>query len=225
MPTVFITGASRGLGLEFARQYAQAGWRVIATCRNLGGSEGLPGLPGVETHALDVTDFEAMKALAVKFETCPIDLFLCNAGIFGGDQEFGEVEPQDFARTLNTNLIAPTMLAQAFWPQVAASKGRVMAFLSSRMGSMEDNKSGGYYIYRASKAGLNAIVKSLSVDLEAKGILAVALHPGWVKTDMGGEAALLQPSESIAGLRQVLAGLSQKHSGKFLNYDGLEIPW
>lgn len=225
MPTVFITGASRGLGLEFARQYAQAGWRVIATCRNLFGSEGLPGLPGVETHSLDVTDFGKIKELPDKLENCPIDLFLCNAGIFGGDQEFGEVEPQDFAQTLNTNLIAPIMLAQTFWPQVAASKGRIMAFLSSRMGSMEDNKSGGYYIYRASKAGLNAIVKSLSVDLEAKGITAVALHPGWVKTDMGGEAALLQPAESIAGLRQVLAGLSQKHSGKFLNYDGLEIPW
>lgn len=225
MPTVFITGASRGLGLEFARQYAHAGWRVIATCRNLGCSEKLSGLPGIETHVLDVTDFGWIKVLAGKLENRPIDLFLCNAGIFGGDQEFGEVEPQDFAQTLNTNLIAPMMLAQAFWPHVAASKGRVMAFLSSRMGSMEDNKSGGYYIYRASKAGLNAIVKSLSVDLEAKGIAAVALHPGWVKTDMGGEAALLQPADSIAGLRQVLAGLTKKQSGKFLNYDGLEIPW
>lgn len=225
MPTVFITGASRGLGLEFARQYAHAGWRVIATCRNPGCSEKLSGLPGIETHVLDVTDFGWIKVLAGKLEERPIDLLLCNAGIFGGDQEFGRVESEDFAETLNTNVIAPMMLAQSFWPHVAAGRGRVMAFLSSRMGSMADNNSGGYYIYRASKAALNAVVKSLSVDLEAKGIAAVALHPGWVQTDMGGKTAPMTPQDSVAGLKRVLDGLTQKHSGKFLNHDGEEIPW
>lgn len=225
MPTVLITGASRGLGLEFARQYAHAGWRVIATCRDPGCSGKLTGLPGVETHALDSADFGWIKVLAKKLEGRAIDLLLCNAAQFGGDQEFGQVEPEDFLETLNVNVVGPMMMAQSFLPHVMASKGRVMAFMSSRMGSMADNASGGYYIYRASKAGLNAVVKSLSVDLEAKGVVALALHPGWVKTDMGGPAAPLSPEQSIAGLRKVLESVTSMHSGKFLSYDGEEIPW
>jgi NAD(P)-dependent dehydrogenase (short-subunit alcohol dehydrogenase family) len=225
LPTVFITGASKGLGLEFARQYAHAGWRVIATCRNPGCADKLAGLPGIETHVLDVTDYGWMKTLAAKLSDVPIDLLLCNAGIFGADQEFGLVEPKDFAETLNVDVVAPMMLAQCFASHVEASKGRVMAFLSSRMGSMQDNTSGGFYVYRAAKAGLNAVVKSLSVDLEPKGIVALALHPGWVKTDMGGPSAPLSPKDSIASLRQVLAGVTEAHSGKFLSYNGEEIPW
>ncbi|MBF0269378.1 MAG: SDR family oxidoreductase [Alphaproteobacteria bacterium] len=225
MPTVFITGSNRGLGLEFARQYAHAGWRVIATCRDPGCSAKLSGLPGVEIHALDVTDYGWIKVLADKLKDKPIDLMLCNAAQFGGDQEFGAVDVDDFAETLNVNVIAPMMLAQAFRPHVAASQGRVMAFLSSRMGSIADNASGGFYIYRASKAALNALVKSLSVDLESSGIVSLALHPGWVKTDMGGEAAPLSPGESISGLRKVLGQVTSQHSGKFLSYNGEEIPW
>lgn len=225
MPTVFITGASRGLGHEFARQYAQAGWRVIAACRDSDCAERLAGLPAIELHALDVADFGMIKALAKKLEGRPIDLLLCNAGQFGGAQEFGQAEPEDFLETLSVNLVAPLMLAHAFVGPVEAGKGRLMAFMSSRMGSMADNSSGGYYIYRASKAGLNAVVKSLSVDLEARGVKAVALHPGWVRTDMGGPAAPLTPEESVACLRKVIDNVTSKHSGKFLNYDGKEIPW
>jgi NAD(P)-dependent dehydrogenase (short-subunit alcohol dehydrogenase family) len=225
LPTVFITGASRGLGLEFARQYAHAGWRVIATCRDPGCAGKMAGLPGVEAHTLDVTDFGWMSHLAAKLRGTPIDLLLCNAGVMGGAQEFGQVETNDFSATLNVNVIAPLMLAQLFVSHVEESKGRTMAFLSSRMGSIADNGSGGYYIYRAAKAGLNAVVKSLSVDLEPRAIKAVALHPGWVKTDMGGSAAPLSPEDSVKGLRRVLDGLKRPQSGKFLSYDGEEIPW
>lgn len=222
--TVFITGAGKGLGLEFARQYAQAGWRVIASCRAPAKSADLAAL-GVETHALDVADFDAVAALAKKLRGTPIDLLLGNAAQFGDSQEFGQVDMEDWAHVLRVDLMAPLALAQAFVEHVGVSRGRVMAFLSSRMGSIADNGSGGFYIYRTAKAALNMLVKNLAVDLEPRGIVTVALHPGWVRTDMGGPSAPLEPPVSVAGLRQVLGRITDRDSGKFLGHDGIEIPW
>ncbi|MCC7168376.1 MAG: SDR family oxidoreductase [Rhodospirillales bacterium] len=222
--TVFITGAGKGLGLEFARQYAQAGWRVIATCRAPAKSAELKAL-GVETHPLDVADFDAVSALAKKLRGTPIDLLLGNAAQFGEAQDFGQVDMEDWATVLRVDVMAPLALAQSFVDHVAQSPGRVMAFLSSRMGSIADNGSGGFYIYRTAKAALNMLVKNLAVDLEPRGIVAVALHPGWVRTDMGGPNAPLEPPVSVAGLRTVLSRITDRDTGKFYGHDGVEIPW
>ncbi|MBI4968548.1 MAG: SDR family oxidoreductase [Rhodospirillales bacterium] len=222
--TVFITGAGKGLGLEFARQYAQAGWRVIATCRAPDKSSELQAL-GVETHPLDVADFDAVSALAKTLRGTPIDLLLSNAAQFGEAQDFGQVDMEDWATVLRVDVMAPLALAQSFVDHVAQSPGRVMAFLSSRMGSIADNGSGGFYIYRTAKTALNMLVKNLAVDLEPRGIVAVALHPGWVKTDMGGPNAPLEPPVSVAGLRTVLSRITDRDTGKFYGYDGVEIPW
>jgi NAD(P)-dependent dehydrogenase (short-subunit alcohol dehydrogenase family) len=224
MPTVLITGAGRGLGLEFARQYVEAGWRVIATCRDPFRSDGLKTVKA-EVHALDVTDTRGVKKLAKELENVPIDLLLNNAAIFGKTQDFGAVDPADWLEVLKTDVVAPMMMAQAFVKHVAKSRGSVMAFMSSRMGSISDNGSGGFYVYRTAKAALNMIVKGLAVDLEPEGIVAVALHPGWVKTEMGGPEAPLEAQASVKGLRKVLGGLTEKHNGKFIGYDGIEIPW
>jgi NAD(P)-dependent dehydrogenase (short-subunit alcohol dehydrogenase family) len=224
MPTVLITGAGRGLGLEFASQYAKAGWRVIATCRDPFRSEGLKTVKA-EVHVLDVTDYRGVLKLAKELESVPIDLLLNNAAIFGDSQEFGSIDPADWLQVLNTDVVAPMMMAQAFLANVAKSRGSVMAFMSSRMGSISENGSGGFYVYRTAKAALNMIVKGLSVDLEPQGIVTVALHPGWVKTEMGGPEAPLDVTTSVTGLRKVLGSLTDKHNGKFLGYDGLEIPW
>lgn len=227
MPTVLITGANRGIGLEFARQYAATGWRVIATCRQPSLATELKALPGeVEIFALDVGDFPVLGDLAKSLKRESVDLLLANAGVYGPrPSPFGAVDDGAWEAVLRLNTIAPLKLAEAFCDLVARSELRSMAFLSSKMGSIADNTSGGSYIYRSSKAALNVVVKSLAVDLAPRGISVAALHPGWVRTDMGGPSALIDAEVSVAGMRRVLADLTPETSGRFLNYDGCEIPW
>ncbi|MFQ5985601.1 MAG: SDR family oxidoreductase [Alphaproteobacteria bacterium] len=231
IPNVLITGANRGLGLEFARQYAGSGWRVWAACRAPDKADRLEALAGrsrgrVTLHRLDVGDRVHIETLAGALGDEAVDVLLNNAGVSGNDgRGFGEVNDDSWVATLRVNTIAPMKIAEAFVEPVARSDRRVIACLSSRMGSIADNTSGGNYIYRSSKAALNAVVRSLAHDLRARGVIAVALHPGWVATDMGGPNAPLKPSESIAGLRAVIDRLDPADSGKFLNYDGTQIPW
>lgn len=231
MNTLLITGANRGLGLEFVRQYLAESWRVHACCRNLLFAEELQQLAKdysdhLVLHELDMNDLSAIESLADELRDQPVDLLLSNAGVYGGNnQALENIRYSDWHETLLINALAPLKLANCFAEHVAASQLKKMVFMSSKMGSMLDNGSGGVYIYRASKAALNAIVKSLSYDLRPAGISVVCLHPGWVRTDMGGPHGLIDPPESIAAMRQVISDLGLATSGRFMDYLGHEIPW
>ncbi len=229
MPSILITGANRGLGLEFARQYGAEGWRVYASCRDPGAADALNGLAGehdgLTAHRLDVTDDGQIAALAGALGDEPIDVLLNNAGISGGARSgFGEIDYARWPETLRVNTLGPARMAEAFVAPLTRGGRKLMVCISSRMGSIAQN-SGGYYAYRSSKAALNAVVASLAVDLAPRGITVVAFHPGWVATDMGGAGAPLSPAESVRGMRAVIERLAPADTGRFLNYDGAEIPW
>jgi len=227
MPTVLITGANRGLGLEFVRQYAANGWRVIATCRNPLGLGDLAQAQGnIEIHGLDVTDTRQVDKLAAELDGQCIDVLINNAGIYGPRTN----SPTDFdtaqwAQVFAVNVMAPLKVAGAFIPHLSHSHNAKIITVSSKMGSMHDNTSGGSYIYRSSKAALNAVMKSLSIDVLENKISVAVLHPGWVQTDMGGPSALIDAKTSVAGMHKVINGLTIDKTGHFYNYDGAPIAW
>ncbi|HQU15824.1 MAG: short-chain dehydrogenase [Chromatiales bacterium 21-64-14] len=234
MPTVFITGANRGLGLEFARQFAVDGWRVLATCRAPERAADLARLAArqseITVHGLDVADHRAIDALAHRLSDVSVDLLLSNAGISGdsgdsGDRGLGHLDYGEWTRTFQINTMAAARLAESFGDHLARSERRLMVALTSLMGSMGDNSSGGSYLYRSSKAALNAVMKSLSIDLRPRGIGVLILHPGWVRTDMGGPDGLITPQQSVAGMRAIIDRYTPADSGRFLNYDGSALPW
>jgi NAD(P)-dependent dehydrogenase (short-subunit alcohol dehydrogenase family) len=232
MPTVLITGANRGLGLEFVKQYSADDWRVFACCRDPEKAGELKELAGasdgaITLHTLDVSQAGSISSLAAALRGEALDILLNNAGIYGDESrdDFGKIDYEMWARTFRVNVMGAMMVTEAFLENVVSSKKKVIAFMSSLMGSIADNGSGGCYMYRSSKAALNAMVKSLSIDLKSRGLRTVILHPGWVETDMGGANAPLQPPESIAGMRKVLDKLQESDSGKFLSYAGAELPW
>lgn len=221
MPTVLITGASRGIGREFAKQFAADGWRVIAACRDPGDYNGEG-----EAHALDVTDGDSVAALGQAMAGEAIDLLINNAGIYGPrNLSFDELDYDAWSQVLRTNLMGPMRVAAALAGPVLASQQKKMVFISSKVGSIADNSSGGSYIYRSSKTALNMAVKSLSLDLSGKGLITLLLHPGWVQTDMGGASALIDAVTSVAGMRAVIDRAGAADSGRFFNYDGNELPW
>jgi NAD(P)-dependent dehydrogenase (short-subunit alcohol dehydrogenase family) len=216
-----ITGASRGIGREFARQYEAGGWRVIATCRDPSKYD----LEG-EVYRLDVTDPDSVAALHRELKGEAIDLLINNAGIYGPrGLEFGSLDYDSWEEVLRTNVLGPMRVAEAIAGQVAASEKKKMVFISSKVGSIADNSSGGSYIYRSSKTALNMAVKSLSLDLSGKGVICLMLHPGWVQTDMGGASAPIDAATSVAGMRAVIDRAGAADSGRFFNYDGNELPW
>ncbi len=230
MPIVLITGASRGIGLEFARSFAADGWWVLAACRHPDRAHDLKALAegsngAVRVHRLDVTDGLRVAALARELAGEPIDILLNNAGIMGPRTGFGETDYDEWLPVFAVNTLAPMRMAERFVEHVAGSERKLIVNISSRMGSTEENTSGGNYIYRSSKAALNMVAKGLSLDLAPRGITVVVFHPGWVQTDMGGENALISPAESVAGMRAVIDGLTPKDSGTFHAYDGSDIPW
>lgn len=227
MPTVMITGSNRGLGLEFVRQYAADGWKVIATCRAPGRAEALRAVSGqLEVVALDVGDFAAVDALAARLRGQAIDVLIANAGIAGPEgMRPGRIDYSGWEEVLRINTLAPVKVALAFIDHVAASSRRLIAAVGSKMGSIADNSSGGSYAYRSSKAALNAAMKSLAVDLKSRGIRVAILHPGWVRTDMGGPGGLIDVTESVTGMRGVLEFVTIENSGRFFNYDGSIVPW
>jgi NAD(P)-dependent dehydrogenase (short-subunit alcohol dehydrogenase family) len=233
MNTIFITGTNRGLGLEFVKQYLEAGWRVIACCRDPENSPALKKLHSQTTnhqlvlHKLDVTNTQQSDALKTDFaELESIDVVLNNAGVYGPKNvPFGEINSQGWLDTFTVNTIAPLLITQALLEHVEKSKLKLVVNISSIMGSVESNTEGGHYIYRSSKAGLNALTKSMAVDLKEKGITVVSFHPGWVKTDMGGSRAPIEPEESVRGMKKIIDNLSLQQSGSFLSYDGTHLPW
>ena len=226
MPTVLITGANRGIGLEFARQYAEAGYRVHAACRAPGSADTLASLgERVTLHALDVTDHAGIEALAAGLENEAIDIVINNAGIYGEAQEFGKIDYAAWQEVMRVNTLAPLKMAECFLPHLEAGKMKMIASITSRMGSIADNNTGGVYIYRSSKAALNAAARSLALDLAPRGITVIVFHPGWVKTDMGGPSALIDAETSVGGMRAVIEGAGPKATGRFFAYDGAEVPW
>ena len=229
-PTILITGANRGIGLKLSEQFAEDGWQVLACCRNPADAGELQALGerglAIEVHALDVTNYEQMAALADQLSNRPIDILLSNAGIYGSKGTgFGEIGAQEWRQVLEVNTIAPLMLVQAFVEQVAASQQKLVAVISSKVGSIADNTSGGSYIYRSSKTAVNQVVKCLSIDLADRDISVISLHPGWVQTEMGGPNAEISTDESVSGLKGILQSAGLAQSGHFIEYDGSSIPW
>lgn len=222
MPTILITGANRGLGLEFARQYAAAGWRVLATVRDpLSGRAASDA--GAEVYVADIADPASLRRLRQSLAGIGLDIVLNNAGVYGDNQDFGAVDADAFLRVMRVNALAPLQVAELFADLVPA--GGIIACLSSKMGSVAENTSGGFYAYRASKAALNMVIKSLSLDLKGRGVTVLALSPGWVRTDMGGPNAPLEPPQAVAGMKAVLDRATPDHSGRFWHYDGTEVAW
>lgn len=171
-------------------------------------------------------ELSTIQALAYELRQDVIDILINNVGVCGSDRnQFGRVDVLDWIKTFQVNSIAPLKMSESFVENISLGKNKVIACLSSKMGSMDDNTSGGSYIYRSTKAALNAIVKSMSVDLYDKGIKCVALHPGWVKTDMGGPNAEISTRESVAKIFNMLLSLKMEDSGRFIDIDGTDIPW
>lgn len=226
-----ITGCSRGLGLEFARQYTQAGWRVYATSRSPERALDLARLAAenpdtVSLHPLDVAEPRQIEGMRQMLAGEPLDLLINNAGVLGPkNQGFGHTDVDAWVYTLRVNAIAPLKLIEALADNLAAGGRRLAATVSTRMACIAANDSGGYYIYRSSKAAVNAVIKSAAVDLARRGISVVALHPGWVRTVMGGPRAELEPAESVSRLRAILDRLGPQDSGVFFDVDGSRIPW
>lgn len=223
MTTIVVTGCDTGLGVEFVRQYAAEGHRVLATCLDPATAHDTRAVQGnVEVLKLDVTDHGDIAALGRHLAGAPVDIFVNNAGIGRPHPPFGQTDYDNWRRILETNLIGPMKLAETLVDNIAASELKMMAFVSSRMGSIALNNSGGSYAYRSSKAGLNMMVKGLAVDLAPRQISVIALHPGWAATEPGGRVPV---AESVSGMRGVIHRAGRHHTGIFQTYHDQPLPW
>jgi NAD(P)-dependent dehydrogenase (short-subunit alcohol dehydrogenase family) len=231
MATILITGANRGLGLEFTRQYLSEGYAVIAAARNTGAAHRLRQLERDSKGSLslveaDVADSASVRRAASNIQTPAIDILINCAGVMGGDgQAIGSIDYHEWMRVLDVNVLGPMRMCEAFLDRVARSDRRLIVTITSGMGSLADNTSGGDIAYRTSKAAVNMAMRTAAIDLKPRGIVCVVINPGWVKTDMGGPNAKLTPEQSVAGMRRVIAELGPNDSGRFYNYDGREYPW
>lgn len=231
MPSILITGSNRGLGLEWSRQYAQAGWRVFATCRFPAQAGELRRLAkrrgSMSIHRLDVTDADQIDALAEELRDEPIDILLNNAGVYP-DKHVLSGSPPDYeawSRTFRVNTLAALRMTRAFVNHLARSGKRLDVAISSQMGSIAEIDGPGSYFYRSSKAALNAVMKGISFELRPLNIGVLLLHPGWVRTRMGGPDAPLSAEESVRGMRTLVDGFTLPDSGRFFRFNGTEIPW
>ncbi len=222
--TVLVTGANRGLGLEFARQYAGAGWTVIATARSPESAPELNAL-GVRVMQLDVTDQASIDGLTRDLKGASIDLLINNAGIFPRSGSLAETDFADVARTYEVNTIGPMRVTRALLPNLRSGEMKTVVSITSGLGSIADNTGGRFYGYRESKAALNMFTRSMAAELRDDGFTCVVISPGWVQTDMGGPEANLKPEESITGMRAVIAKLTPADTGTYWNYNGETMPW
>jgi NAD(P)-dependent dehydrogenase (short-subunit alcohol dehydrogenase family) len=231
MPSTLITGANRGIGLEFARQYLADNWHVYASCRDPSAASELhrmaDGSGGkLQVLSIDVGDLASVKSAAIELQGNPIDLLLNNAGIGGPrGQTIGNIDYETWRHVLDVNTLGPMRVAEAFVDNVARSERKLLVTLTSGMGSIGDNASGGAFAYRSSKAAVNMVMRSLAIDLAPRDITCVVINPGWVKTDMGGSHARLTAAESVAAMKRLIDKLGPAQSGKFFNYDGREYAW
>ena len=226
MPTALITGAGRGLGLEFVRQFADDGWTVLAGVREPERADDLRRIDGdVSPVPLDVADPALVAILGERLSGVPIDLLINNAGIYGPrEMVLGEFDYDAWREVFEVNTLAPMRVAEAFIEHIRAGDGRKIVTVSSKLGSIGEGR-GGSYIYRSSKAAVNASMKNLAIDLKSEGFTIIVVHPGWVRTDMGGPGADIDAVESVTGLKRVIDGLTPSDTGRFFKYDGSEIPW
>lgn len=231
MTTILITGANRGLGLEFCKQYAQENWNVIACCREPEKATDLTKLANefsnISVLRLNVSDLNQIDQLAKQLDGIAIDVLLNNAGIYGDESGhgFGNLDYEQWQKNMTVNVFAPVKLTEAFLPNLQRGEQKKVVAMSSLMGSIEDNGSGGSILYRSSKSALNSAMKSIAIDNKQKKIAILILHPGWVKTDMGGSNAPMEIPESVSKMRATIANFTLEQSGEFLRYDGKQLPW
>ena len=228
--SILITGTNRGIGLEFVKHYLKKNEKVIATCRNKNSAKELLELKNTTNNLslveLDVSNPNSINELTSKIIDQPIDIFINNAGVFGPrNTEFGNFNAKEWLDVFNINTIAPLLITQKILKNLRLGKNKKLVFISSKVGSIEENTGGGMYIYRSSKTALNQVIKSLSIDFKDENFIATALHPGWVQTDMGGPNALIDTKTSVKGMAEVIDSLVLKNSGRFYNYDGSSISW
>lgn len=240
MPTLLITGANRGLGLELVKQFDARSWRIHACCRGPEKAEVLQAIAAgsdgrIRLHALDVTDFAAIDGLGKTLQGEPIDVLFNNAGIMEvqqrpldqqeTSQSFGSIDYDEWRQILRVNVLAPMRMAEVFVDNVAASQRKTIITMSSILGSIAAADSCRWVGYRASKTAVNMMMRGLASDLKERGITSVCMHPGWVRTDMGSAIADVAPEESAHGMAKVVDGLTADQSGRYLTYDGGELPW
>jgi NAD(P)-dependent dehydrogenase (short-subunit alcohol dehydrogenase family) len=231
MSRLLITGANRGIGLELCSQYLAKGWDVHACCRKPKSAKALTKLADknkdkLTVHELDVTNDKQLEALKTALHNKPVDILLNNAGVHAlGASQFGNTEDKAWEEAVAVNLIAPMKMMEHFVENVSISDKKIIASMSSKMGSIKDNTSGGSYAYRATKAALNAVMVSAAQDLHHLDITALILHPGWVRTDMGGPHGEISVEECGTMLCEILDNCTMKDSGKFFDIDGTIIPW
>jgi NAD(P)-dependent dehydrogenase (short-subunit alcohol dehydrogenase family) len=224
MRTVLITGANRGIGLELSRQYAAAGWQVIGTARRPDDAEALRET-GAEVLQLDVTDQQSVERLARSLDGRPLDLLINNAGILPLMWTLEEVDFEQFNRILAVNTVGPVRVTRALLPNLRAGELKTIVNVTSNLGSIGENNGGGFYGYRESKAALNMFTRSLAADLGPEGFTSIVMHPGWVKTDMGGASAPVEVEDSAAGIRRVIESLSPTDNGTFWTFEGDQMAW
>jgi NAD(P)-dependent dehydrogenase (short-subunit alcohol dehydrogenase family) len=232
MRRILITGANRGIGLEFTRQLLQRGERVFAARRNPVDNPDLDKLQAefpdqLSVHDLDVRNEEQIKSLAASLsnQTDALDWLINGAAIYPKRERIGSLDGASMLDTLHTNTIAPMLVSQAFVKLLSNGDESKIINVSSRMGSIAQVSGAGSYSYRASKSGLNMYSKVLANELQAQGISVLIIHPGWVKTDMGGSSASLTPEHSVASMLKVIDGFTLADTGRFLQWDGEELPW
>ncbi|WP_455208901.1 SDR family oxidoreductase [Kaarinaea lacus] len=232
MNSVLVTGSNRGLGLEWVRQYSKTGWRVYATCRFPEQADELQALASqsdnMTIHRLDVTRDDQLSAVVKDLAGESIDILVNNAGVYHeqwGKDPLGNINYEDWQHTFAVNTLGPMRVSEAFIENIVGSKKRLIVAITSHMGSIADIASGNDYAYRSSKAALNAAMKGLSYETATRNVGVLILHPGWVRTRMGGESAPLTTQQSVEGMRKLVENFNLSESGSFFRYDGSPIPW
>tara|TARA_B100000795_G_scaffold230754_1_gene188314 strand:- start:1216 stop:1902 length:687 start_codon:yes stop_codon:yes gene_type:complete len=228
MSSVLVTGANRGLGYEFVKQYSEKGFNVFACCRNIGHAKNLTELvvasSNIKIYELDVSNIKSIKILSEQLQDKKIDVLINNAGIYRSSS-VGNINYDEWLESFKINTIAPYQIIENFLDQIINSDLRKVISITSKMGSIDDNTSGGSYIYRSSKTALNSMMRSLTYDLKNQGIATLTLHPGWVRTDMGGPGGWIDAFESVQGMIKQIDKLTIDDSGKYLDYAGKNINW
>ena len=225
MSNILIIGANRGLGLEFAKQYSELGHHVFATTRNKSKSDQLVAIANTTALELDLNEDKSIDRFIDEMSSIKIDILIHNSGIFRDEQLNEDLEIDAWMNEMRINAITPIIVARKLKQNVLEGKDKKIIFISSQMGSIDDNYSGRFYFYRSSKSALNSAAKSLAIDWKDKNISVLMLHPGWVKTDMGGESAKLEIPDSIQRMIQVISDLNLETSGSFVNYEGNKLEW
>ena len=225
MSNILIIGANRGLGLEFAKQYSELGHHVFATTRDKSKSDQLVATANTKVFELDLNEDKSIDSFIDEMSSIKIDILIHNSGIFRDEQLSEDLKIDAWMNEMRINAITPIIVARKLKQNVLEGKDKKIIFISSQMGSIDDNYSGRFYFYRSSKSALNSAAKSLAIDWKDKNISVLMLHPGWVKTDMGGESAKLEIPDSIQRMIQVISDLNLETSGSFVNYEGNKLEW